>query len=209
MTELWKQTITGRAFPLTGFSAVDVDLFNDVAEGLARICRFGGHVPGNPYSVAQHCVVGADAAIEETGDANLAAYFLLHDAHETIVDDITTPVAKWFARIADELYGGTASGMVETVIATAKARLDAAIWRAAGLPPPGKTYRAQIAELDMRMLATEQRQLLMPPPKSWGKQIDAARPIRMRGGLTAWPVAKAADAYRERLAQLCPNARRV
>jgi hypothetical protein len=27
------------------------------------------------------------------------------------------------------------------------------------------------------MLATEQRQLLMPAPKSWGKAIDAAKPI--------------------------------
>jgi hypothetical protein len=32
--------------------------------------------------------------------------------------------------------------MVETLIATAKARLDMAVWRAAGMPPPAKTYRA-------------------------------------------------------------------
>ncbi|RWH88017.1 MAG: hypothetical protein EOR77_25845 [Mesorhizobium sp.] len=205
----WKQTITGRAFPMTGFTALDIDLYGDVAEGLARICRYGGHVPGNPYSVAQHCVVGADAALEETGDANIAAYFLLHDAHEFVIGDMTTPVARWLSTIAAELYGGSAHNMVETMIATAKARLDMVIWRAAGLPPPGKTYRAAIADFDLRMLATEQRQLLMPAPKSWGAAIDAARPIQMRGRLTAWPVAKAAEQYRDRLAQLCPNARRV
>lgn len=205
----WKQTITGRAFPMTGFTALDIDLYGDVAEGLARLCRYGGAVPGNPYSVAQHCVVGADAALEETGDANISAYFLLHDAHEFVIGDMTTPVARWLATIAAELYGGSAHNMVETMIATAKARLDMVIWRAAGLPPPGKTYRAAIDDFDLRMLATEQRQLLMPAPKSWGAAIDAARPITMRGRLTAWPVAKAAEQYRDRLARLCPNARRV
>lgn len=203
------QTISGRAFPMSGFTALDIDLFGDVAEGLARLCRYGGHVPGNPYSVAQHCVVGADAVMEETRDANIAAYFLLHDAHEFVIGDMIKPVALWLATIANDLYGGSAQTMVETVLTTAKARLDMAVWRAAGMPPPAKTYRAVIADFDLRMLATEQRQLLMPAPKSWGKAIDAAKPIQMRGRLTAWPVAKAADEYRDRLAKLCPNARRV
>lgn len=206
---LWKQTITGRAFPMTGFSALDIDLYGDVAEGLARICRYGGAVPGNPFCVAQHSVVGADAVLEETRDINLAAYFLVHDAHEYVFGDMTTPVAKWLALMAVELYGSAAGSMVETLIATAKARLDAAIWRAAGLPPPGKTYRAAIADFDLRMLATEQRQLLMPAPKSWGAAIDAAKPIQMRGRLTAWPVAKAAEEFRDRLARYCPDARRL
>jgi 5'-deoxynucleotidase YfbR-like HD superfamily hydrolase len=99
---------------MTGFTALDIDLFGDVAEGLARICRFGGHVPGNPYSVAQHCVIGADAAMEETRDANIAAYFLLHDAHEFVFGDMTTPVAKWLATIADRALRRRAHSMVET-----------------------------------------------------------------------------------------------
>lgn len=207
--DLWKQTISGRAFPMSAFSSLDIDLYGDVAEGLSRICRYGGAVPGNPFYVSQHSVVGADAAMEETRDVNLAAYFLVHDGHEYVFGDMTTPVAKWLAQIANELYGGSALNMVQTLIATAKARLDSAIWRAAGLPPPGKTYRDKIAEYDLRMLATEQRQLLMPAPKSWGAAIDAAKPIPMRGRLTAWPVARAADEFRDRLARYCPNARRV
>jgi hypothetical protein len=209
MNVLTTPTISGRAFPLTGFTALDIDLFGDVAEGLARICRFGGHVPGNSYSVAQHCVIGADAAMEETHDANIAAYFLLHDAHEYIVGDITVPMVKWLSLIGDQLYGGGAATMVETIISSARSRLDMAIWRAAGMAPPAKTYRAAVADFDLRMLATEQRQLLMPAPKSWGAAIDAAKPIQMRGRLTAWPVARAAEEYRDRLARLCPNARRV
>lgn len=207
MTAIWKQTISGRAFPMSGFTALDIDLHRDIAEGLARVCRFGGHVPGNPYSVAQHCVIGADAAMEETRDANIAAYVLLHDAHEAIFGDMTTPVAKWLAAIEKELFGS--GDVVRTLIATAKARLDAAIWRAAGLPPPGKTYRKAVEDFDVRLLATEQRHLLMPAPQSWGAAIDQAKPLRLRGRLSAWPVARAADEYRARLDQLCPNARRV
>ncbi|TIN84328.1 hypothetical protein [Mesorhizobium sp.] len=209
MTAIWKQTYSGRAFPMTGFTALDIDLYRDVAEGLARVCRFGGHVPGNPYSVAQHCVIGADAALEETRDANIAAYFLLSDANKFVLGDLVTPVVDWLDRIALEMHGPEAINLVPTILATAKERLNAAIWRAAGLPPPNNRQWRLVADFDVRLLATEQRQLLMPAPKSWGEAVDQAKPLRLRGRLTAWPVAKAAEEYRARLDKLCPNARRV
>ncbi len=205
----FKQTWSGRAFPLPGFSHADIDLDGDVPETLARICRYGGSVPGNIYSVAQHCVIGADAALEETGDARLSAYVLLHDAHEAVIGDIATPVAKWMQALAIELYGVDAAGMIDGVIHCAKAQLDLAIWRAAGVPKPGAAQVAAIADYDLRLLATEKRQLLVPPRRSWGAAIDAARPIRLRGSLKAWPVARAAEEYRSRLRQLCPAARSV
>ncbi|WP_054308948.1 hypothetical protein [Mesorhizobium sp. 1M-11] len=203
----WQQTISGRAFPLTAFSALDIDLYGDVAESLARVCRFGGHVPGNAYSVLQHSVVGADAALEETGDALLAAYFLAHDLHEHIIGDQTTPVVNWLAGIELETFGSR--DIVRTVLAIAKSKLDWAIWRAAGLPQPGKTYWERVKEFDVRMLATERRHLLMQPPASWGDDVENAKPIRLRGKLTAWPVAKAVEEFRIRLDRLCPNARRM
>jgi hypothetical protein len=204
---VWMQTISGRAFPLPDFSHADVDLYQDVAEGLARVCRYAGHVPGNGFTVGQHCVVGADAVMEETQDANVAAYFLLHDAHEYIFGDLITPVAKWMSLIEAELYGS--NDIVKNIIATAKARLDQSIWRAAGFTPPGATYRAIIDDFDVRMLATEVRHLLMPSPRSWGASIDAAKPIRIRGKISAWPVARVADEFRARLDMYCPNARRL
>lgn len=206
---IWKQTAHGRVFPLTGFDASDVDLFGDVAESLARICRFGGHMLGNPYSVAQHCVTGADAAFAEHGDANLAAYVLLHDAHEFIFGDMTTPVARWLSVLAAELAGDNAGRLVPVLIATAKERLDRAIWKAAGLPPPARTYRTLVADYDLRLLATEQRQLLAPSRRSWGVEVDNARPIQLRGALKAWPVAMAAEEWRDRLGRFCPGAARI
>ncbi len=204
---IWKQTRSGRAFPLDRFDFTDVDLHGDVAESLARICRFGGHVEGGVYSVAQHCVVGADAAMEETGDANLAAYVLLHDAHEYIIGDITTPVQHWLALVDRRMGGGGAR--IGILIGAAKDMLDRAIWKAAGIAPPGPTYRAAVRDYDVRLLATEMRQLLATPPMSWGREVDEARPIRMRGRLTAWPVDRAVYEYRKRLDDLCPTARRV
>ncbi|MBP0438447.1 hypothetical protein [Tianweitania sediminis] len=203
--EIWKQTISGRKFPLVSFTHEDIDLFGDCAETLARIGRYGGSVQGIPFSVAQHCVIGCDVALEETGDANLAAYFLLHDAHEYVFGDFTTPVAKWLDVLAEDMGMGR---VATPLINAAKERLDRAIWKAAGVPVPGKTYRAQVADLDCRMLATERRQLLMPSPASWGAAIENARPIRMRGALKSWSVARSADEYRDRLDRYCPNARR-
>jgi len=203
----WKQTWSGRAFPMDGFTFADIDLFGDVAESLARVCRYGGHVQGPSFSVAQHCVLGSDAAIEETGDVAVAAYVLLHDAHEFIIGDITTPRARWFMSIERQLYG--TSEVVRNVIVTAKQRLDEAIWRAAGLPTPTRQQRDIIKAFDIRLLATEKRQLLAASPHGWGWDVENAAPIRMRGKLAAWPAGKAADEYRARLSQLCPNARRV
>ena len=99
--------------------------------------------------------------------------------------------------------------IVRTVLGIAKSKLDIAIWRAAGVPQPGKGYWRQVKDFDIRMLATERRHLLMSPPASWGNDVETAKPIRLRGKLTVWPIAKAVEEFRHRLDQLCPNARRM
>jgi hypothetical protein len=201
-----KATVTGRAFPMTGFSAVDVDLFEDVAESLSRICRYDGHVPGNAYSVAQHCVVMADAALRETGNAFLAAHCLLHDAHEAYIGDLTTPTMRWFSEIEHQVFHS--SGIVSGVVAIAKKRLDAAIWAAAEIAPPDLETAQLVKSFDLRMLATERRHLLAASSIEWGAEVDKAKPIGMTGMLRAMPIGRAAEAYREWLHVLCPGARR-
>lgn len=202
-----KATVTGRAFPLTGFTAIDVDLFEDVAPALARQCRFDGHIgPAGVYSVAQHCVLMAQAAMHETRDHRLAAYCLLHDAHEAYIGDITTPTARWFAALEREHFHS--SGVVAGIIAIAKKKLDAAIWAAAELPPPGPHHAAQVKAFDVRMLATERRQLLAPSRIDLGIEVDAALPIRTVGSIRPWPVGKAEEAYRSALQDYCQDARR-
>lgn len=68
-----------------------------IAQALSRIPRFNG-LTGDfgVYSVAQHCVLGADVMYEEKGDLKLALRFLLHDAHEAFLGDISVPVQNCF-----------------------------------------------------------------------------------------------------------------
>lgn len=201
------QMFSGRELELPGFTGRDIDLYGDVAESLARLCRFGGHVQGNVYSVAQHSVIGADAAYEETGDPQLAGYFLVNDAHEFVLGDWTNPMQRWLQHM-EQAFFGTAH-VVRSVLQGARAQLDAAIFHAAGLPPIGMTHRRRVHEYDVRLLATERRQLLVPTPTSWGPEVDAAKPIRLRGKLVAWSTGHAVQEFRDRLDKFCPNARRL
>lgn len=194
-------TRSGRAFALADISYRDIDLFEDVAEPLARIERFGSQMEtSNIYSVAQHCVIGFDAVLEETRNADAAAYFLLHDAHEAYTGDIITPVSEFFSYLELELCG--TSDVVRTIIVTAKQRIDEAIWRAARLVPPARIHKAIVKDMDFRMFAAEQRQLRKPPAGGWSAEIMAAKSVPMRGALKPWPIATAALEYRKRLTSI-------
>ncbi|MBS7699193.1 MULTISPECIES: hypothetical protein [unclassified Chelatococcus] len=202
----WLQTASGRAFDLINPTAEMVDFRYDVPDALARIARFNGHVPVGPYSVAQHCCIGADAILDETGRPDLAAAFLLHDAHEAYIGDITTPVARALAHLAtgEHAVDGHAQA-VRKSIERLKMRLDRAIFEAAGLHWPllGQADLL-IKSMDMRMLEAERRQLLAPPPAPWG--IECEPPRLRRGALTIWPWIRAADEWRARFTRLCPAA---
>lgn len=122
----------------------DVD-WQLIAQALSRIARFCGlNGDDGAYSVAQHCVLGADALFNETGDGILAAQFLLHDAHEAFLGDITLPVQKYlgigFQKRFEKL----------------KARWDDVIYSSAMLCSP-RHFNNQhlISDMDKRMLAFE------------------------------------------------------
>ncbi|MGV2980231.1 hypothetical protein ACERNI_08495 [Camelimonas sp. ID_303_24] len=201
----WIQTSKGRAFDLLNPTPEMVDLKVDVAEALARIPRFGGHVMSGPYSVAQHSVIGADAIMAKTRDRSLAAAFLLHDAHEAYIGDQTTPVQWAMTAHLDDLKPG-AGRLYAMALRHAKARIDAAIYAAAGIawPLPAATQQI-IKQTDLIMLRTERDMLLGPSPTPWGPDVEAAP--RLRRGLgdvkpKPWPDA-AAD-FVDRLHRYCP-----
>lgn len=70
---------------------------HQIARALSRIHRYRGVTA---YTVAQHCVRGADAFLI-MGDADKALQFLWHDAVEYVVGDIPGPVIKMFPEIDD------------------------------------------------------------------------------------------------------------
>lgn len=221
MTDIWMQTGTGRAFDLMAPTADMVDLEHDVAEALAREPRFGGHVRSGPYSVAQHCVLGADAIIAETGSIETARAFLLHDAKEAYIKDQMTPLKQAFAAHVGGIFANEISAREGTpaethqrtgelifrrALAELEFKIDASIHEAAGHPwPLPPDIAARVHHWDLAMLAAERRDLLSKPPKPWHPSVERVPPPRHLGRITVWPWPKAADEWRKRLHQLFPH----
>jgi uncharacterized protein len=219
----WKQTASGRAFDLLHPRAEDVDFARDVAWPLACLARYGGHVPAGVYSVAQHCVQGADALLEETGSPAAALAFLLHDAHEAYCGDIATPVAKALATHAGltvaspqardssgrrDPHQRAAEAAVTYGLKRMKRALDAAIHAAAGVPwPLPAMVEHVVEEMDRRMLNTERAQFLAPPPRPWPHDDKPTVPVRLRGRLRCWPAENACAAWLDRLHRWAPACR--
>lgn len=151
------------------------------AEHLAKENRFNGATPGIVYSVAQHQVEGADEAFKATGDRTLAGYVSLHDVHESLFKDDTTPKKRAFAALAEQKFGVLACEVMAT-FDELTARCDAAVHTAAGLPwPPTPELAAAIKHYDRVMLVTEWRDLMggfdLPDAESYADVAPLKRRI--------------------------------
>lgn len=202
---IWTQTSSGRSLSLLAPERAQIDFVADIAPQLARQTRFNGAVVASPYSIAQHCVLGADALYQETRDPVIAAYFLLHDAHEAYTGDITSPVHQALSELGRAMGVGFQGNDIGHVIDALKAGIDKAILSAAGLAMPSQDIRSVIKVMDIRMLATERRDLLAPAPLPWGGQVERAEPIR-GPRIKPWPWPKSVEQWLDRLARYCPTA---
>ncbi len=203
----WTQTIGNRKMDLSAPSMTAAQLIDEVPEALGRAVRFAGNTRSGPYSIAQHCVLGADHLLYNSvyGGKLAAAAFLLHDAHEYVIGDKTTPSVADTAQRILRLAGPEAMNAYLQAEAEQKADLDAVIYRAAGLDwPLNPTLAAEIKDTDIRMLATERRWLLGPSPAPWHPAVETAKPIRFQEKITIWPWDRAADEYRRRLRRWLP-----
>lgn len=142
-------------------------------------------------AVAQHQeLVGAALAAARRDDRvarRLVLSALLHDAHEAVIGDISTPVAAALKRLG----AGDALQLLKT-------HHDAAIYRAAGLDwPQHAGWRVVIHVADLVLLATERRDLMAPTDGTWPPLPDPA-PWRIR----PLPDGRAADQFHKRLMEL-------
>lgn len=211
----WMLTGTGRIYDLLCPRADIIDFERDVPEGLARTARFAGQVPAGPYSVAQHLVLGTDAILA-TGKPDawaVAQAFLLHDAHEHILGDETTPFQDALAWLAgdlattEDIEPEIAERLVHGAFSELKRRSDLAIHAAAGLAfPLPREIRDQVKAWDLGMLATERLHLLPRTSKRWADAVEDAQPVRLRGRIRVWPWPEAADEWRLRFRTLFPHA---
>ena len=87
----WMQTFTGRQFwPLD--PRPEEIFVEDVAHALSMQCRYAGHCR-KFYSVAEHCVLLAEAVAQAPGaTTDDARWALMHDASEAYLVDVPRPV---------------------------------------------------------------------------------------------------------------------
>lgn len=156
------RTFTGKKFYWERIETNPIDI-RDIAHSLAMNCRWTGHVK-EFYSVAQHSVY---ASLEAPPGLEMAA--LLHDASEAYVHDTPSPL-KWY--LQDHNF---------TAFSDLERRIDQAICNKFGVTYP----RPQIIkEIDLRLLATENRDLMpggeermhMVQPYDW--KIRALEPAQ-------------------------------
>lgn len=147
---------------VTLHDGTEIDLFNPDLTGvavetlaiqMARTFRFNGATK-RPYCVLEHSIRGARAALDPKQFPGIGAFaraaartFLLHDAHEAVIGDIASPVARVIGYDA---------------IATLKARVDIAMHRRFDFFPTG-TAREIAGKLDQVMFQREWLDL-MPTP---------------------------------------------
>lgn len=126
----------------------------DIAHGLANICRYSGQC-SSFYSVAEHSILVSETAKGFEFEA------LLHDAAEAFLGDITRPLKQMlpeYKRI--------------------EADVERAILDRLGVSWP---IPAQVKQADLRVLAAEQRQIMPEGTDGWvrGQKVEPA-PIIVR-----------------------------
>lgn len=174
----WMLTHSGRAFYPLAPEPADVHP-GDIAHSLALQCRYNGHVR-RFYSVAEHCVLMARHALNETGDEKLALHMLLHDSAETYVGDMVRPLKRSMPDFEE-----------------AERWVLGAIYARFGLL---EDTPALVKEYDNRILLTERDALLPPSPLPWAPYLDTLEPLPVT--VRGWEWVEARFEYGQLLGEL-------
>ncbi|EDQ33919.1 hypothetical protein HPDFL43_05680 [Hoeflea phototrophica DFL-43] len=192
---VWSFRPDGSVRDLAAPDPLEIDFFA-MANGLSKLARFNGSNPGLAYSVAQHSVMGAEAIHNETGDAQLAAWFLLHDGEEHLVGDKPTPAqALLVATIADasELAAASADYCWDRI----KRKWREAGWLAAALGLPDAGAQADLDDYDRRMCNAEMLALFGPAAHARTIPTVTRAPLRLKGAIRPWAPMKAEERFIE------------
>lgn len=153
----WIQTYTGLAFDVLDPTPEMVSP-DDLAHALAHVNRYTGHARW-PLSVAEHSVMVMWAMDTDTEldtrhlspeeQRTRRLYALLHDASEAYICDVPRPIKPLLAGYAE---------MEARVMRTVLHRFEC---------DPTEDDVAAVRRADYRMLETERRQVMGPPPMPW------------------------------------------
>ena len=176
--KMWIQSYSGKAVTPLDLKEDQVSL-DDIAHVLSQKVRFTGHLRDPGYSVAQHCILGAQAIHPQ-----YALAFLLHDASEVYLPDIASPIKPAIHVVRPQ-------GGVWTWAELERHHADV-ILRALGLSEIRTLLDSdEVHEMDLRMLMTEKRDLMGPGPK-W--EFDA-KPLDIR--ISVWPAETAKTEFQK------------
>ena len=182
--DCWIGTYSGVPFRLDNPRPEDVRI-EDIAHSLSLQCRFNGHCD-EFYSVAEHCV-----EVSNRVSPSNALDGLLHDAAEAYVGDVTGPLKQ---RLLFETKDRAMDGV--TAFRHQERRVNDAIRTNIGLP---MGWPVEVDKADLRMLATERRQLFGPEQPEWG---CVAGVVPYDTVLNCWTPKRAEEAYLERFSEL-------
>ena len=172
----WMQTATGKQFWPLDPRPDEVDIV-DVAQGLSKICRYGGHCT-RFYSVAEHSVYVSQAL-----PPSLRMYGLLHDASEAYLGDVIRPLKRFIPGYRD----------LEDAVMVAVCEHFGIHYP---MPP-------QVKEIDNNILLDEMRQIMAPPPVPWASQASQDLGIEELGvEIQCWRPERAAEKFLEQFVAL-------
>jgi len=177
----WMITASGvRFFPLDPHP--DDVRISDIAHHLARVCRYGGAVGVDHYSVAEHAVLMADW-FDQAGDRPHARWALLHDAAEAYIGDLIRPIKPDLPQFK----------AIETP-------LELMIWRKFGLHGD---LPAPVKAADTAIVADERLALFPLEALAAAKWSVSCDPLGVQPN--GWPSRRAAAEFMTRFRWLFPG----
>lgn len=148
----WVATHTGKKFDIFNVKPEDICI-EDIAHALAHKCRYNGHC-ATFYSVAEHSIYVSAAVPKQ-----FAMYGLLHDAAEAYLTDIPRPIkGNFYVQLPD---GGQTVSFAEFEDHLLAMVMDVV---APGWKGP---FPQEVKDMDVRMLATERRNLFLETQPDW------------------------------------------
>jgi hypothetical protein len=130
----------------------------DIAASLSKLCRFTGHCQ-NFYSVAEHSV-----RVSELVPPSMALAGLLHDAAESIVGDMSSPLQHMLPEYK-----------------AIEARVERHLFWVLGVQDYlYPTMHPDIKRADLVMLATEKRDLLPDEGNAYWAILQGIEPVTQR-----------------------------
>ena len=135
---------------------------NDIANGLALTCRYGGQGDVNRfYSVAEHSVLMTDYACYDKQPVETQLCCLLHDASEAYAGDVIRSMklalGESYSKVEDHIQ----------LIILLKYGISNSVW---------ERNRAYVKELDCRIVPLEKRALFGDRAQGWA--FDTFEPLK-------------------------------